>query len=52
MENECIIVGEEVKSFSIRLGDSIMASLKLSRVRRRSFFPSHLSLLLFPSSSY
>ncbi|KAL8287338.1 hypothetical protein RQP46_003790 [Phenoliferia psychrophenolica] len=29
---ECITVGEETKNFSVRLGDTIMASLKLSRV--------------------
>ncbi|GAA5910513.1 hypothetical protein JCM5296_003683 [Sporobolomyces johnsonii] len=29
---EKIVVGEETKNFSIRLGDSIMASLRLSRV--------------------
>ena len=30
--SECITVGEETRNFSVRLGDSIMASLKLSRV--------------------
>ncbi|SCV73662.1 BQ2448_6092 [Microbotryum intermedium] len=30
--NESIVVGQETKNFSIRLGDSIMASLRLSRV--------------------
>ncbi|SGY25443.1 BQ5605_C018g08616 [Microbotryum silenes-dioicae] len=30
--NESIVVGHETKNFSIRLGDSIMASLRLSRV--------------------
>ncbi|GAA5881219.1 hypothetical protein JCM16303_004848 [Sporobolomyces ruberrimus] len=29
---EKVVIGEETKNFSIRLGDSIMASLKLSRV--------------------
>jgi len=29
---EKVVVGEETKNFSIRLGDSIMASLRLSRV--------------------
>ncbi|GAA6016191.1 hypothetical protein JCM11491_003764 [Sporobolomyces phaffii] len=29
---ERVVIGEETKNFSIRLGDSIMASLKLSRV--------------------
>lgn len=31
---ELITVGEETKNFSVRLGDSIMASLRLSRVSR------------------
>ncbi|KAK4705180.1 cleavage and polyadenylation specificity factor subunit 2, partial [Phenoliferia sp. Uapishka_3] len=30
--SQCITIGEETKNFSVRLGDSIMASLKLSRV--------------------
>jgi cleavage and polyadenylation specificity factor subunit 2 len=34
---QCITVGEETKNFSVRLGDSIMASLKMSRVRASSF---------------
>lgn len=29
---ECLVIGEETKSFSVRLGDTIMASLKMSRV--------------------
>lgn len=29
---ECITVGEETKNFSVRLGDTIMATLKMSRV--------------------
>lgn len=31
--DQCITIGEESRNFSVRLGDSIMASLKLSRVR-------------------
>lgn len=33
---ETIKVGEETKNFSLRLGDSIMATLRLSRVRLHS----------------
>lgn len=29
---ECLTIGEETKSFSVRLGDTIMSSLKMSRV--------------------
>lgn len=29
---ECITVGEETKNFSVRLGDTVMATLKMSRV--------------------
>ena len=46
-DGECLVVGEEVKSFSIRLGDSIIGGLKLSRVRS-SFLSS--PLLPFPAS--
>lgn len=42
---EKVKVGEETKNFSIRLGDSIMAALRLSRVR-----PAVLALLLYGSS--
>lgn len=34
---ETIKVGEETKNFSLRLGDSIMATLRLSRVRALPF---------------
>lgn len=37
---EKIKVGEETKNFSIRLGDSIMAVLRLSRVRCSHFPPA------------
>lgn len=33
---ETIKVGEETKNFSLRLGDSIMATLRLSRVKMHS----------------
>lgn len=43
---ETLVVAEATKNFSVRLGDSIMAALKMSRVRPLSFLlasPSSLS---------